>query len=128
MSTTKPVKLNAIQSRSSGEKHSFAYIEGKVVEAMAGQPDFILLPEMPACPYRSDFFPVYAEKAGGKTWQFLSELAQRHSVYLIGGTIPEAAEGKVYNTVFIFDRSAGRSGSTGKCICSMWMYPGDLLP
>ncbi len=111
MSRTKPVKLCAIQSRVFPEKaDSFAYIEGKVVEAMAGQPDFILLPEMFACPYRSDFFPVYAEKAGGRTWQFLSELAQRHSVYLIGGTIPEAAEGKVYNTAFSFDRSGRQIG------------------
>lgn len=50
-------------------------------------------------------FREYAEAEDGPTVKFLSDLAAKHDIYLIGGSIPELDGGKVYNTSFSFDRS-----------------------
>jgi omega-amidase len=69
------------------------------------KPDLITAGEMFNCPYETQNFPVYAEPAGGPTWQRLSDLAEEYGVYLSPGTIPECdEEGNVYNTAFVFDR------------------------
>ena len=65
----------------------------------------ISLPEMWNCPYSNDYFREYAETEDGPTVKFLSDLAAKHDIYLIGGSIPELDGGKVYNTSFSFDRS-----------------------
>ena len=57
------------------------------------------------CPYSNDYFREYAEAEDGPTVKFLSDLAAKHDIYLIGGSIPELDGGKVYNTSFSFDRS-----------------------
>ncbi|MGI6737612.1 MAG: carbon-nitrogen hydrolase family protein [Anaerovoracaceae bacterium] len=63
----------------------------------------VALPEMWNCPYDNAFFRPYGEPADGETVQFMSELAKRHRIYLVGGSIPELADGNVYNTSFIFN-------------------------
>ena len=71
----------------------------------------IVLPEMFCCPYQSEAFPVYAEKAGGKVWSFLSETARKHKICLVGGSMPELDNaGRVYNTCFIFDENGAQIG------------------
>ena len=64
----------------------------------------IALPEMWNCPYSNDYFRSYAEPEGGDSFEFLSRLARENDSYLIGGSIPELADGRVYNTSFSFDR------------------------
>ncbi|MBQ7800808.1 MAG: carbon-nitrogen hydrolase family protein [Oscillospiraceae bacterium] len=77
--------------------------------AAAGGADLICLPEMFNCPYETPNFPVYAEMEGGPAWTRLSGLARQFHVYLSAGTIPEVdAEGKVYNTAFVFDRDGNQ--------------------
>lgn len=67
--------------------------------------DFVALPEMFNCPYRTCDFPVYAEEEGGECWQECSRLAARHQVYLSAGSMPERdREGRIYNTAYVFDR------------------------
>lgn len=78
-------------------------------KSVAGGADLICLPEMFNCPYETRNFPVYAEKEGGPAWTRLSELAKQFRVYLSAGTIPEVdAEGKVYNTAYVFDREGNQ--------------------
>ncbi len=105
MDVKNKVRISAIQSKTFMDlDDTLNYVEDKISEAMKEKPDFIILPEMFSCPYRPDFFPVYAEEGRGKTWEFLSKQASKNSVYLIGGSIPESYEGKVFNTSFVFDR------------------------
>lgn len=79
------------------------------------KPDFVILPEMFCCPYQTQNFPVYAEEEGGPVWQQLSEYAKQYGIYLIGGSMPEKdAEGKVYNTSYIFDRQGKQIGKHRK--------------
>ena len=79
------------------------------------KPDFVILPEMFCCPYQTQNFPVYAEEEGAPVWQQLSEYAKQYGIYLIGGSMPEKdAEGKVYNTSYIFDRQGKQIGKHRK--------------
>lgn len=69
----------------------------------AGRVDIAVLPEMFCCPYAAKEFPRYAEAEGGTVWQFLSDLAREQGVYLVGGSMPELCDGKIYNTSYVFD-------------------------
>lgn len=76
-----------------------------IAEAAAAGADLVVLPEMFNCPYANASFPVYAEPEGGESHQFLSNLAARLGIWLVGGSIPERApDGRLYNTSFVFDR------------------------
>lgn len=76
----------------------------KIKRAARQGADLVMLPEMFSCPYKSENFPVYAQKEGGRNWKRLSECAAENNVYLVAGSIPEEDDGKIYNTSFIFDR------------------------
>lgn len=87
------------------KEKSLETAEKAVREAAREAPDFICLPEMFCCPYVTEAFPVYAEEAGGRVWEFCSRLARKYGVWLIAGSIPEKdQEGKIYNTSFVFNR------------------------
>ncbi|MFZ7133425.1 MAG: carbon-nitrogen hydrolase family protein [Eubacteriales bacterium] len=64
--------------------------------------NIVVLPEMFNCPYISSVFPIYAEKSGDISWEILSKCAREANVYLVGGSIPEWEDGKVYNTCYMF--------------------------
>jgi len=65
--------------------------------------DIAVLPEMFCCPYDNCYFEPFAEPQGGKVWQFLSEAARKNSMYLVGGSMPESSNNKVYNTAYVFN-------------------------
>jgi len=66
--------------------------------------DLALLPEMFNCPYEVGLFSDYAEEEGGRTYQFLADLAKEYQVAIVGGSIPEKAGDKIYNTSYIFNK------------------------
>ena len=83
----------------------------------------VVLPEMFCCPYQSSTFPVYAEKAGGKVWGFLANMAKKYSIYLVGGSMPELDEaGRIYNSCFIFDNNGLQIG----CHRKMHLFDIDI--
>ena len=100
------IKVAAIQMPTVTDKMQNVRTAGIYLEKIKDEkPDFVILPEMFCCPYQTQNFPVYAEEEGGPVWQQLSEYAKQYGIYLIGGSMPEKdAEGKVYNTSYIFDR------------------------
>lgn len=67
----------------------------------------VCLPEMFVCPYERRAFLAAREARGGRIWSALAQMAAGSRVVLIGGSFPEAAEGRLYNTCFVFD-AAGR--------------------
>ena len=75
----------------------------------AGNIDMAVLPEMFCCPYDNSCFGDYAEAEGGEAYQAMSAVAKEKGIYLVGGSIPELCEGKLYNTCYVFDPE-------GKCI------------
>ncbi|MCD4669270.1 MAG: carbon-nitrogen hydrolase family protein [Actinomycetia bacterium] len=68
-------------------------------------PDIIVLPEMFNCPFNHNYFGRYAESFPGETTEFLSALANELKTYIVGGSIPEAENGKLFNTSYTFDRN-----------------------
>lgn len=64
--------------------------------------NMIVLPEMFNCPYETHRFPDYAEEAGGKSYQLMSDAARRNEIYLVAGSMPEREEEKIYNTSYVF--------------------------
>jgi omega-amidase len=81
-----------------------------VGKAARGDARVVSLPEMWNCPYGNEYFPVYAEEEGGRSFAFMSELAKEHGVYLVGGSVPESSDGRYYNTSFIFGPDGGLIG------------------
>ena len=73
-------------------------------EAAANGAGVAVLPEMFCCPYRNDCFRAYGEEAGGEAQRALSALAAETGIYIVGGSLPELADGKVYNTSFVYGR------------------------
>ncbi|MDD2484274.1 MAG: carbon-nitrogen hydrolase family protein [Eubacteriales bacterium] len=78
--------------------------ESMIREAANRGAEMISLPEIFNCPYSNKFFREYAEDEQGQTVKLLSSLAKELAVYLIGGSIPEIEDDKIYNASFIFDR------------------------
>lgn len=72
--------------------------------------EMVVLPEMFLCPYDNKCFPEYGEEAGQEAWLRMSDAARENGVYLVGGSIPEKAEGKLYNTSFVFDPDGRQLG------------------
>jgi omega-amidase len=84
-----------------------------VAEAVASGAQLIVLPEMWNCPYSNDSFPIYAEDISSgyaPSYSFLSDAAKQHRVVIVGGSIPERADGRLYNTCFVFGRSGRMLG------------------
>ena len=65
----------------------------------------MVLPEIWNSAYETPAFPKNAEDIDGgnsKSATFLSELAKKHKITLVGGSIPEASDGKTYNTCLTY--------------------------
>lgn len=110
------IKVAALQMPTVADKMENVKAVGAYLEKLKDEKlDFVILPEMFCCPYQTQNFPVYAEEEGGPAWKQLSEYAKEYGVYLIGGSMPEKnAEGKVYNTTYIFGREGQQIGKHRK--------------
>ena len=98
-------KLGLCQIAGTLDKDETRGIAEKYVrEAAENGAQVIALPEMWDCPYSNDYFRDYAEPADGPTVEFMSKLAEELGIYLIGGSISELDDDKVYNTAFCFDK------------------------
>lgn len=60
------------------------------------------LPEMWNCPYDNSYFREYSETESGESVEFMSDLARENEIYLVGGSIPELDDGRIYNSCFVF--------------------------
>ncbi|MDD4503550.1 MAG: carbon-nitrogen hydrolase family protein [Clostridiaceae bacterium] len=86
-----------------------------VKKAAEQNADMVILPEMFCCPYKTSNFPIYAEKEGGECYRLLSDLAKKHKIYLVAGSMPEKDnEGRVFNTSYAFDREGYKIGKHRK--------------
>ena len=77
----------------------------EVQRAAADGAELAILPEMFCCPYSNASFRANAEEAGGRIHTAMAEAARKAGLWLVAGSMPELADGKIYNTSFVFDSS-----------------------
>ncbi|KAB7500417.1 Omega-amidase NIT2 [Armadillidium nasatum] len=77
----------------------------KIKEAAEKGANLVALPECFNSPYGNKYFEEYAETIPGNSTKTLSEIAKQNKVYIIGGSIPEKENGKLFNTctIHLFD-------------------------
>lgn len=82
-------------------KKALEFIE----EAAVNGAKIISLGEMFICPYRNDVFKEYAEEEGSSvTLKAISNMAKKHNVYIIAGSIPEKDGDRYYNTAYVIGK------------------------
>ncbi|XP_077495346.1 omega-amidase NIT2-like [Amblyomma americanum] len=74
----------------------------EVEKAAASGAKVVCLPEYFGFPFGVQHFAPNAEPVPGETSTMLSEAAKRHGVYLIGGSMAEREDGRLYNTCLAY--------------------------
>lgn len=78
--------------------------EKMITEASKNGAKLVSLSECFNSPYGTKFFAEYAESIpNGPTSEMLSKAAKANQIYLVGGTIPESSNNKLYNTCTIWN-------------------------
>ena len=76
--------------------------ERMVREAAQNGARVVVLPEMFSCPYSGRYFHQFAALGHEPILEKLSVWAAENGVLLVGGSIPESADGTLYNSAFVF--------------------------
>lgn len=109
------MKLALIQMPVTTEKMQNLSVAARGVRAVAEMGcDMAVLPEMFCCPYDNSYFPQYAEEKGGMIWQSLSRMAEENKIWLVGGTMPERSDNRIFNSCFVFDRQGKQAAQFRK--------------
>ena len=74
-------------------------------EAAASGASVVVLPEMFSCPYSREYFHAAAKRGHADVCRRLSGFARDNRVVLVGGSVPEAEDGLLYNTAFVYDEN-----------------------
>lgn len=97
-------KLAVCQIRTEVDQDETLAKAGRMVrEAAENGAEVVAFPEMFNCPYSHKYFRPYAAQGHEKTVALLSRWAEENGVLLVGGSIPETEDGRIYNTCFVFD-------------------------
>ena len=103
------MKLGVVQMNVCENKTKNLKTAAESVKKLAKQgAEIVVLPEMFCCPYENAAFVREAETEGGMVTTALSQMARENRVILIGGSMPEQADGKLYNTSFVYDADGTR--------------------
>ncbi|KAG5345669.1 NIT2 amidase, partial [Acromyrmex heyeri] len=93
------VQLSVGDDKATNISRAVSFIE----RAKQERADIVTLPECFNSPYGTSHFARYAESIpDGETSAALSEAARKNNVYVIGGTIPERNNDKLYNTCTVW--------------------------
>lgn len=98
---------------SRNKEENLEKVKIKVKEA-SKKADIIILSEMFNCPYNGKTFYKYAEESGGETSQLLSKLALENKIIIVGGSIPEIENKKIYNTSYVYNEKGELIGKYRK--------------
>jgi omega-amidase len=100
----------------------------KHIAAAAQEAKMVVLPECFNCPYGGKYFPEYAEELNetSPTYTMLSEAAKSNGVWLVGGSVPERDDGKLYNTSLVFNGEGALVGKHRKVHLFDISIPGGI--
>ena len=100
----KKLKLAVIQLRTELEQAATMEKAGRMIrEAAQNGAEIVVLPEMFNCPYSGEYFRRYARRGHEAAVDEMARWARENRVLLVGGSIPELTDGKLYNSCFVFD-------------------------
>jgi omega-amidase len=105
-------KVGLCQMMVSADKDANIKEARRIIKAAAAEgADLISLPEIWNSPYATSSFPIYAEEipvdaahldaSKSPSTAMLIATARELKVFLVGGSIPEECDGKVYNTCIV---------------------------
>ena len=83
---------------------NFGKVRSLFASAMADKPDVIVMPELWDVGFYPDNVRELADVDGRQAKELLQDLARRHDVNIVGGSVAELRQGKVRNTNFVIDR------------------------
>lgn len=83
---------------------NFLHANSMIEKALVEKPDVIILPEMWNTSYALTKIRELADQKGVPNAKGMGELACRHGVNVVAGSIADFREEKVYNTSYIYDR------------------------
>ena len=101
-------------------------IKQMLVQAKQEGADLAVLPEMCCCPYENSAFVRYAMPENAPFLQGIAEMAGALGLYVVAGSVPLAADGRIYNAASMIIREAA-SQDTAKPICLISMSPADSI-
>ncbi|MEF2964285.1 carbon-nitrogen family hydrolase [Paenibacillus sp. M1] len=78
------------------------------------KPDVIVLPEMWNTGYALPQIGGLADPEGQDTRAWVSSFARNHGIHIVAGSIAEKRDGRVYNTMLMFDREGREAGAYSK--------------
>jgi len=100
----KSVKLALCQIRTETDFGATMDKAARMVrEAAQNGAQIVMLPEMFNCPYAREYFRSFAARGHAASVRAMSSWARENRVLLVGGSVPESEDGKLYNTCFVFD-------------------------
>ncbi|HZX01695.1 carbon-nitrogen hydrolase family protein [Kribbella sp.] len=87
----------------------------EVVAGLAAQgAELVVLPELWASGYDvarlGEIVAATAEPVPGPRSEALAQAAREHGLWLVAGSVPESADGRIYNTTLVFDPDGGLVG------------------
>ncbi len=103
-------QMNSAADLRANEAAAFELLD----QAARGGADLAALPEVWPCQGSSTEVQAAAEPIPGPRSERLAEAARRHGIWIHGGSVLEAADGKVFNTSLVFDRSGELSATYRK--------------
>lgn len=104
------LQMEVVHNKEENLRHARRLLE----QAAAQGAQLAVLPEMFCCPYSNQYFRAYGEQEGGSAWQMLSQAARELRLWLVGGSMPELWEDKVYNTSYVFDPQGNQAAKHRK--------------
>lgn len=96
--------------------------EAMLREAAEHGAQAVCLPEMYCCQYRGAAFRMFAGRGSDDIVEKMSRWAKEYGLLLVGGSIPEVENGRMYNTCYVFDRSGAQLAKYRK----MHLFDSDL--
>ncbi|MGI5949295.1 carbon-nitrogen family hydrolase [Peptoniphilus sp.] len=95
-------------------KKNFEIAEDAIKSAAEEKSDVVVLPEL----WDVSFFPKnvrdLADVEGRRTKKFLEELSKKYNINIVGGSVANIIDGKLYNTCYIYDRNGKEVGMYNK--------------
>jgi predicted amidohydrolase len=125
------VTISALQMRFSDSKQTNLKKAGKMIESASRKGvEIVCLPEYFSTGGRADSF-FFGEPIPGHTTDFLSQLAKKNRIWIVGGSILERSESKTYNTSIVIDEDGsivGKYRKTHLWLDEHYIKPGNEYP